>query len=484
MGENAPNYRPAGVVLSKFHLDDANRVRVLIGPYGSGKTTTCAMEVIRRAKDQAPNKQGIRATRWLVIRRTYPELQKTTIKSWQHLFPEDVYGKYNWNEPITQHIRFKLPDKTRVQAEIIFMALDGPRAEENIHGAELTGGWVNECKEVNKPIIDVLRGRVGRFPAMRDGGPSWYGVIMDTNPPDDDHWLYNLAEKERPEGWGFYKQPGGVIKNPEGKWIKNEFAENVHNLPPTYYTDQMAGQTEDYIKVNLAGEYGYVREGKPVFPEYSDTVHTGDFEPVRGLPLILGADWGLTPAAVIAQRLPTGQVLIHQEICCDGIGAVRFAEQVNIELADNFQGIPIGACWGDPAGSIRSQVDEQTVFAIMKKHGLPFKPAPGQKPTIRLEAVRALLTRLIDGKPGILINRKCTMLRAALSGKYCYKRIQVTAERYQDSPIKNEYSHISDALQYVALGMGEGKNLITETDFKRPLVWVNNYKPKVMRERI
>ena len=23
---------------------------------------------------------------------------------------------------------------------------------------------------------------------MRDGGPSWYGVIMDTNSPDESHW--------------------------------------------------------------------------------------------------------------------------------------------------------------------------------------------------------------------------------------------------------------------------------------------------------
>jgi hypothetical protein len=484
---NQTIYRPAGQVLSDFHMDSTNRVRVLIGPYGSGKTTSCAMEILRRAKEQVPDSKGVRNSRWLVIRRTYPELQKTTLKSWSHLFPENPFGKYNWNEPITHNWSFRLPDKTSVKAEIIFMALDGPRAEENIHGSELTGGWVNEAKEVAKPIIDVLRGRVGRYPAMRDGGPTWYGVIMDTNPPDDDHWLYKLAEKEKPEGWGFYKQPGGVIKDRDsGKWVFNPNAENLQNLPPTYYTDQMAGQTEDYIKVNLAGEYGYVREGRPVFPEYSDTVHVGEFDPVPGIGLHIGADWGLTPAGVIAQRLPSGQILIHQEIVCDGIGAVRFAEQIKRELVENFPDHQIVGLWGDPAGAQKAQTDESTVFQIMKNAGLPFKAAPGQKLAIRLEAARNPLIRMIDGKPGILIHRRCTMLRAALSGKYCYKRIQVTAERYMDKPDKGEYSHIADAYQYICLGMGEGKALMrgSESESPKPNVWVNNRKPKVLRARV
>ena len=35
--------------------------------------------------------------------------------------------------------------------------------------------------------------RVGRFPSMRDGGPTWYGVVCDTNPPNTDHWWSIMA---------------------------------------------------------------------------------------------------------------------------------------------------------------------------------------------------------------------------------------------------------------------------------------------------
>jgi hypothetical protein len=39
---------------------------------------------------------------------------------------------------------------------------------------------------------------------------------MDTNPPDDDSWYYRVAEKEKPEGWEFFKQPGGLLEVGDG----------------------------------------------------------------------------------------------------------------------------------------------------------------------------------------------------------------------------------------------------------------------------
>ena len=52
------NYTPAPVQ-RKFMASDA-RMRVLMGPVGSGKSVTCCFEVVRRASMQAPNAQGIR----------------------------------------------------------------------------------------------------------------------------------------------------------------------------------------------------------------------------------------------------------------------------------------------------------------------------------------------------------------------------------------------------------------------------------------
>jgi hypothetical protein len=54
-----------------------------------------------------------------VIRNTNPQLKTTTIKTWRDWFADDM-GKFNWSPPYTHHMRFALPDKSVVEAEIIF----------------------------------------------------------------------------------------------------------------------------------------------------------------------------------------------------------------------------------------------------------------------------------------------------------------------------------------------------------------------------
>jgi hypothetical protein len=91
------------------------------------------------------------------------------------------------------------------------LPLHGPtRRDWEVEGHGVNGAWLNEAVELPKAALDVATQRVGRFPAQRFGGPTWTGVIMDTNPPDDDAWWYRLAQKrENPKGWEFFRQPGG-----------------------------------------------------------------------------------------------------------------------------------------------------------------------------------------------------------------------------------------------------------------------------------
>jgi hypothetical protein len=73
------NYTPPPTG-AKFMKDNA-KMRVLMGPVGSGKSVTCSFEIVRRATMQAPNAQGIRKTRAAVVRETVRQLQDTTIKT-------------------------------------------------------------------------------------------------------------------------------------------------------------------------------------------------------------------------------------------------------------------------------------------------------------------------------------------------------------------------------------------------------------------
>ena len=153
------------------------------GPVGSGKSVACCIEIIRRALEQKPAEDGIRRSRWAVIRNTNPQLRTTTIKTWLDWFPETEWGNFAWSVPYTHKIK-----KGDIELEVIFLALDRPEDVKKLLSLELTGVWINEAREIPKSIVDACSMRVGRYPSMRDGGPSWYGVICDTNPPDTDHW--------------------------------------------------------------------------------------------------------------------------------------------------------------------------------------------------------------------------------------------------------------------------------------------------------
>lgn len=457
-------------------------VRGLMGPVGSGKSYACAAEIMMRAVRQKPSPiDGIRYTRFVIVRNSYPELKTTTIKTWQDLFPENTFGPMLYTPPITHHIRLpKRGDAAGIDCEVIFLALDQPKDVRKLLSLELTGAWVNEARELPKAVIDGLTHRVGRYPTQRDGGPTWHGVWMDTNPMDDDHWWFRLAEKEKLNGkyaWQFFKQPGGVTEvspedlpeNPEandhifsgGRWWKiNPKAENVGNLPAGYYMQMLGGKNLDWIKCYAEGKYTYVQEGRPVWPEYDDSMMSGDVEYDPEHALQIGLDFGLTPAAVVGQRYPNGRWVVLDEIVTFDMGLERFGQQLLAELNARYPKAQI-MLWGDPAGMQRDAIYEVTAFDYLRTLGLRAQPTPSNDFKVRREAAAAPMQRLIAGKPGLIVATKCKMLRKSLAGGYHFKRISVGAgqERFKDAPNKNEHSHVGDAFGYLLLGGGEHKRM-------------------------
>ena len=115
-------------VIWKF-LRSNNFVRGIVGPVGSGKSYACAAEIMMRAVRQKPSPiDGIKYSRFVIVRNSYPELKTTTIKTWQEIFPENVFGPMHWTPPISHHIR--LPsrgDAHGIDCEVIFLALDQPK---------------------------------------------------------------------------------------------------------------------------------------------------------------------------------------------------------------------------------------------------------------------------------------------------------------------------------------------------------------------
>ena len=454
----------------RFHASKAF-VRGLRGPLGSGKTSACVMELYTRALEQQPF-NGVRRSRWCLIRGTYPELLTTTLKTFEH-WVSPVVCPVTMSVPITGRMNVGLPDGTRVQSEFIFLAMDSADAVDKLKSFELTGAFINEASEIDEEILQMLTMRIGRYPDPGSGGATWTGVVMDTNPPNDRHWWYRLAELEKPKHYEFFAQPPAVIRaktKPGAKGLDAvpEYVANdgTHGLPPAenianlndgfdYYLRAVPGKDEEWIKVFMMGEYGSVFRGKAVYGEYNDQLHWAgkELEPYRGMPVVLGFDFGLTPSCVFVQEWPDGRLVVLDELMGEDMGLDRFVRDlVRPKLLNRFASMQ-ALCVGDPAGGARSQTDEMTCFQILANHGLRCDPAPTNQFPLRRDAVAFYLSRLADGKAGFQLSSHCLTLRKGFLGGYQFRRFSVSLDRkqYAENPDKNEYSHPHDALQYACL---------------------------------
>ena len=64
-----------------------------------------------------------------------------------------------------------------------------------------------------------------------------------------------------------------------------------------------------------------------------------------------------------------------------------------------------------------------------------------------------------------MISPKCRMMRKGLMGGFCYKKLKVIgSDKFHETPDKNLYSHIVEALEYAVLGEGEGIAAIQPAD--------------------
>jgi len=459
--------RPQGKVLEQF-ADCRARNSFIMGPLGSGKTVQVILKLLELMCEQPPVTReshpnyGYRLSRIIAARNTYSELFSTTIKDWLEIHGDLGQFREGNKQPPTHSIEFNLTDGTTVKSEVIFIAFDRPDHVKKARGIQTTWVWLNETKELSKSVVDMLDLRCGRYPSMKEGiKPKHYGLIGDTNAPHEDSWYYKLAEEIRPEGWAFHRQAGGVYREADG-WYLNEEAENLSNLPEDYYKRGLEGKSDDWIKVNLANEYGFVSSGKPVHPMYTDSVHCAgvDYVPSKDVPIVLGFDFGRTPACAFLQRDSMGRWHCFDEYCLTDSGAVDFAPSLKRYIDGQYPEFKFRG-WGDPSGDNKNQANSETPFKIIRAAGLPASPTMSNDPALRRAALELPLKEiLMDGKPRFLVSPKAKMIRKGLQGGFCYRRIQVSGEKYTDEPDKNEYSHPVEALEYALQGEGEGRQAL------------------------
>lgn len=423
-------------------------ISLICGPVGSGKTTASIFKILFHASQMKPQEDGIRRSKCVVVRNTAAQLADTTIPSIQTWFPPEVahYAK------TAKKMIIRLGD---IELELLFRALDDADDVQKLLSLELSFAFLDEYREIPQAIFDAVQGRVGRYPSKakggcvkEDGSPNHH-VFGSTNPPDYGSFFADYMS-DPPENADIFFQPSGL--SPEADWIEN--------LIDGYYDNLAQGKSQDWVDVYIHNKFGKSLAGMPVFRAFDREIHVakGDLMAIRGSSgLVIGLDVGLSPAAVIGQVDYSGRLNVLESIVPDErIGMPRFIDEyIKPALAQRYPGMAV-LIVVDPAGNQRSSTDEKSAIEVIRAKGFRVIPAKTNAITARIAAVDAFLTRTVDGKASILLNKdRCKHLIMALSGKYMYKTN--TKGHTDETPDKTHpWSDVADALQYLCLHADNG----------------------------
>ena len=304
--------------------------------------------------------------------------------------------------------------------------------------------------------------------------------------------------------WGMMTSLGVSVANLHWK------ADPKKRLDPDWFSVNTTGLSQREIQREFELDWT-IADGKPVFPDYDKEKH-GTSEVLRaepGMPLYVGLDFGLNPAADFVQVSDMGQVrvlrvlneenkalttfaplIIRQmlELCAEAGYPARTMEDVESlfrrhwkaatqetglslselenlecevwretyeEVFDHDSGQSLEFIFaGDPAGKSRTANDAKSGYRFLwERFGI--RVQGNQKHQVwdtRRNAVTGLLVSpdIAPGEAKFVISAhpSCERLRAGFEGSYAYAEAADTGGR--EVPLKDRFSHPQDAFQYVA----------------------------------
>jgi len=468
--------------ISRAFQESDSKVRVLLGALGSGKTTTCCKEILRIIRRQpildklGHFKRGWRFSKGAMIRHTLKALQRTAVEEWRNNFG-------SISEITMNKIIVEIPEE-KVYCHIDLICLDKPKDVENLTSLPLTWAWINEGRSLlTFNLLGGLIGRLNRQPADNKKGY----LLIDSNLCGHSHWLYtDIYQKQdvRDEDGTFliqaFIQPSGLSDEAENKeWLAKNNGGNHKN----YYLSAMKTMTKQQIETDIYAKWSYYFQGKEVYPEFDEEQHVipvPDRDDYRAeintnwitlnnldrfinyngntKSIQIGFDYGRTPAAVICIKSRNNEWIVLKEICCYDISIPKFA----IIIREELEKLKIDGKYfdvvGDPSGSFKQQGTDDTCEDILYSHaGIFVKSCRTQDPSERRQALRTLLE---EGR--IHFHKdNCPTLVEGLGGGFHYKQMNVSGQVvYADSPMKNKYSHVCEALEYAILGGGETDRIV------------------------
>ena len=450
-------------------------LKMIVGPYGSGKSCACAVDVLACACAQAPAPDGVRYSRVGVVRSSYPELEASTRRSLIEVLPPECGRIAASGSPMKGLYYIPLPDGTTVQLELELWALKGQEAYDKLRSCNWSFAWINEATGCTPDVYNAVTGRVGRFPPQSLGGVTWGGTMMDFNMPTPGSWLDTYIKNPQPNWTVIWQPPAAFKKEDEYGRVYYEInpdAENLRNLgsreegdPPDFsdhdkgmrfYRNQIDAQLKlgrfDIIDNQYCMMDVPIVDGKPVYPGFSMAQHVSKMalKPMPHGEVIVGMDQsGIHPAAVFLQYQQSRWCVLD-EIYAENEGFENFLHGMLIPLLRQKYAENDVIAAIDPSNE-RDSWQGITPKQRLEELGIRVAPFGTNNPRTRIYAVERMLNQTVGG---LLVNKECELLIRGFSHEYRYRRMRVSGTIgavYTPSPEKNDASHVHDALQYAVL---------------------------------
>lgn len=413
-----------------------------IGAFGSGKSLILCVKALSIALKYP-------GTRVILIRETYPQLIDTTISTLFKIFNHFGWrDKRDYNHVITRKLIELNTSPERSQIMYRPARNEGQSIEAAIadfQSLEVDWCGCDEIAGIEERIYLALQGRVGRWGKVLEERDRQ--LMVTGNPPGMESWIYKRYVQHQ-------FTDGRDIIDAENYYVTLASTyENKANLP-TDYIKALEAYPEYWRKVFLEGHWADIPPpGEPVYPHFRHDLYVSQkplqYHPDR--PILRGWDVGAMgkfKAVVFAQLDPRGVLLILGEVLSHDPGIENFGLQVQAECRVRFPKCVEYKDFADPAALDISQTDSKSCALILKEIGINL--IPGEKEwNIRNEALVQIMSRMIDGVPGIFIDPSCVKIIQGFGGSYRFNIMDDINGRYSKTVVKDVWSHCMDALQYL-----------------------------------
>lgn len=420
-----------------------SRFPAYIGAFGSGKSLILCLKGLYYSIMYP-------GTRGLLMRATYPQLMDTTIATLMKIFS---YFGWRSGEHYNHHISRKIVEINvgKTKSEILYRPAknegqDIQSAIEDLQSLEIDWAGIDEIVGVEERVFMAVRNRVGRWGKIPK--QEHRQLMVSGNPPSEGSWIQKRWYQKK------YTDEKPIQDPEEHSVFVSSTYENRRNLPKDYI-EALESSPEYWRNTFLLGHLGFIPpDGEPIYKFFNYEMYVSDkrLEYNPKLPILRGWDIGPTAknkACIVAQLDSRGVLIVLAEYHMLDPGVTKFGRYVQQNCYAEFPEAKDYKDFCDPVAFHASQTDGQSPAALLLEEGIHL--IPGEEGfQLRIEAVEKTMTRIIDGVPGMLVDgSRCKMLVNGFTGGYRYRIIDEPNKRFSKEPVKDQFSHIHDALQYL-----------------------------------